>query len=250
MPQRLTISIPQPCHESWARMTPAAQGRHCAACAKVVLDFTQKTDAEILALLQHAAAPCGRFRQDQLGRPLLPQAPPAPRWRVWVAAAAAVLGLREVAAGQQLAPPTELPTYDQYKPSLQPQTEASADDTSGVVVRGQVTDASTGEGLPGVTVLLRGTTIGVSTSHDGTFALRIPASQQLEATLMITVSFIGYETRTVRLQELRQMAAPIIMQMDTRQLGGMVVVAGGYHPKPWPWHPRALWDRMRNAFQR
>ena len=52
MPQRSTaIHIPQPCPESWAAMTPTAQGRHCAVCATEVVDFTRMSEAEVLAFL-------------------------------------------------------------------------------------------------------------------------------------------------------------------------------------------------------
>ncbi|MGI4741623.1 MAG: SusC/RagA family TonB-linked outer membrane protein [Janthinobacterium lividum] len=43
-------------------------------------------------------------------------------------------------------------------------------------VSGRVTDQKTGEGLPGVTVLLKGTTNGVSTNADGAFSLSVPAT--------------------------------------------------------------------------
>ncbi|GAB2852814.1 hypothetical protein [Hymenobacter ruber] len=94
-----SIHIPQPCHENWASMTPTATGRHCAACAQTVVDFTLKTDAEILAYLAGAASPriCGRFAAGQLERPLQRAAAVAPtaRWRAWLAAAVAMWGVRE-----------------------------------------------------------------------------------------------------------------------------------------------------------
>ena len=40
-------------------------------------------------------------------------------------------------------------------------------------VSGRVTDQKSGEGLPGVTVLLKGTTNGTSTSPDGAFSLSV-----------------------------------------------------------------------------
>ena len=57
-------------------------------------------------------------------------------------------------------------------------------------VEGHITDASSGEGLPGVVVQLRGTAIGGSTDIDGHYALtRVPAgSYTLEAAL------IGYRS--------------------------------------------------------
>ena len=99
MRRSVSLSIPQPCHENWAAMTPAAAGRHCAACAHTVVDFTQKTDTEILAYLAGAASgrTCGRFAAGQLERPLQRAvlAAPTARWGTWLAAAVAVWGLRE-----------------------------------------------------------------------------------------------------------------------------------------------------------
>ena len=99
MPPLLRLTIPQPCSESWAAMTPTAAGRHCAACEKTVIDFTQKTDADILAYLAQAAGArtCGRFAAGQLDRPLQRAVPAAPtaRWRTWLAAAVALWAVRE-----------------------------------------------------------------------------------------------------------------------------------------------------------
>ena len=43
-------------------------------------------------------------------------------------------------------------------------------------ISGRITDRTSGEGLPGVTVLLKGTSNGVSTNSDGTFTLTVPAT--------------------------------------------------------------------------
>jgi TonB-dependent SusC/RagA subfamily outer membrane receptor len=43
-------------------------------------------------------------------------------------------------------------------------------------VSGRVTDQATGTGLPGVTILLKGTTNGVSSNADGGFSLTVPES--------------------------------------------------------------------------
>ncbi len=63
-----TFSIPQPCHEDWNSMTPASQGRHCAQCCKVVVDFSNWEPAAIEAYLftQQATSVCGRMREDQV----------------------------------------------------------------------------------------------------------------------------------------------------------------------------------------
>ena len=43
-------------------------------------------------------------------------------------------------------------------------------------ITGKVTDANTGEGLPGVNVVIKGTTQGTATNIDGSFTLSVPQS--------------------------------------------------------------------------
>jgi hypothetical protein len=62
------ISIPKPCHENWDDMHPREQGRHCDACDKTVIDFTEKREKEIAEYFaEHADKRiCGHFRKSQL----------------------------------------------------------------------------------------------------------------------------------------------------------------------------------------
>lgn len=57
---------------------------------------------------------------------------------------------------------------------------------------GTVSDRSTNESLPGATVLVKGSSKGVSTDVDGKFSLSLAADE-----LTLQVSFIGYETMEV-----------------------------------------------------
>lgn len=59
-------------------------------------------------------------------------------------------------------------------------------------VTGKVTDASTGEALPGVNVIIHGTATGVMTDNDGNFQLEVPS-----ADAVLDVSFIGYDTQSI-----------------------------------------------------
>ena len=61
------ITIPKPCHENWALMSPDEKGRFCAVCEKSVFDFTQKKESEIVNLIQlQEGNICGRFRKSQI----------------------------------------------------------------------------------------------------------------------------------------------------------------------------------------
>ncbi|GAB4035957.1 carboxypeptidase-like regulatory domain-containing protein [Spirosoma jeollabukense] len=84
--QSLTIQIPQPCHERWDDMQPHEQGRFCANCQKMVVDYTALSDRELVKLLtKPLTTSCGRFRDEQLNRPLLVANPVATSvWRQWL----------------------------------------------------------------------------------------------------------------------------------------------------------------------
>jgi hypothetical protein len=62
------IHIPEPCHEDWDKMTPNEQGSFCKVCAKTVVDFSDKSEAEIQNFLTENIDKkvCGRFRISQL----------------------------------------------------------------------------------------------------------------------------------------------------------------------------------------
>ncbi|PRY09945.1 TonB-linked SusC/RagA family outer membrane protein [Pontibacter ummariensis] len=87
-------------------------------------------------------------------------------------------------------------------------------------VTGVVTDASTGDALPGVTVLVEGTTTGTATGIDGEF--QIPVSNP-NATLVF--SFIGYQTQKVPLNG--RTAVTVQLGTDAQALEEVVVVGYG-----------------------
>ncbi|WP_236018516.1 MULTISPECIES: SusC/RagA family TonB-linked outer membrane protein [Hymenobacter] len=91
--------------------------------------------------------------------------------------------------------------------------QASAQDRN---LSGRVTDRSTGQGLPGVTVLAKGTTIGTSTNSDGAFALSVPAS-----VTTLTFSFIGYTTLEQPIGSGTNIN--VALATDSKQLGEVVV---------------------------
>lgn len=68
MKKSIVISIPEPCHEDWAKMTPTEKGKFCNSCAKEVVDFTNKTDEDLVKILSKNKNLCGRIKHSQLDR--------------------------------------------------------------------------------------------------------------------------------------------------------------------------------------
>ena len=87
------------------------------------------------------------------------------------------------------------------------------------VIKGVVKD-DRGEPLPGVTVLVKGTTIGVSTDANGNFALNMP-----EGYSILQFSFIGMETKDVKLAE-DQTVVNVDMKMTVGELDEVIVSTG------------------------
>ncbi|MCR5888002.1 carboxypeptidase-like regulatory domain-containing protein [Hymenobacter sp. J193] len=236
-----TINVPKPCGESWSDMTPATQGSHCAACNKVVVDFTRMTDAELLAFLhRQPATGCGRFTSQQLNRPLVVPAASTP-WRQWLAAAALTLGLGEAVAGsaqaqasvsqlgQQLKPTQALPiSYTTASETRQ----VSISDTS-VLIRGRVLDEKMG--LPGVTVQLQGTQLDTSTDSDGYFQLLLEKEAAASGTNLV-FSFVGFETQQVAVPRNGEIQVVLVEN-----------VTGNWESIPFPMR---WWQRIGNLFRR
>ncbi|GAC1591616.1 MAG: hypothetical protein NVS3B25_11230 [Hymenobacter sp.] len=87
-------------------------------------------------------------------------------------------------------------------------------------VSGKVTTADTKEALPGVTVLLKGSTTGTGTGPDGTYSLQVPAQG---GTLVF--SFVGYATREVAIGG--QATIDAALAPDSKGLDEVVVVGYG-----------------------
>ena len=89
-----------------------------------------------------------------------------------------------------------------------------------VKISGTVTDASTGEALPGVNVTVEGTTVGTITDIDGKFTL-----DALEINSVLVVSFVGYKTG--RVIYTGQKVLDIEIESDVLALSEVVVTALG-----------------------
>lgn len=87
-------------------------------------------------------------------------------------------------------------------------------------ITGSVKSAS-GEAMPGVTVMVKGTTVGTTTGANGVFNLKVPADAEA-----LSVSFIGYVSREVPLSE-RKNVYTVILEEDVVSMDEVVVIGYG-----------------------
>ena len=85
---------------------------------------------------------------------------------------------------------------------------------------GKITDRSTNQGLPGVTVLAKGTTVGTSTNADGGFSLTVPST-----VTTLVFSFIGYASQEQTIGGSNNIN--VSLAVDSKQLNEVVVTALG-----------------------
>ena len=88
-----------------------------------------------------------------------------------------------------------------------------------VRVRGTVKDATTGEGIPSASVLVRGTLTGTSSDLDGNFSLSVPAGSILE------FSSVGYVTVAEAING--RAVIDVVLKPDAEYLDDVLVVAYG-----------------------
>ena len=90
-------------------------------------------------------------------------------------------------------------------------------------ITGRVTDKA-GEGLPGVTILVKGTSAGTATDNAGNYSLSVPA----EATTLV-VSFLGFQSQEVPINQ--RATINVTLSQDSKALDEVVVVGYGTQKK-------------------
>lgn len=99
---------------------------------------------------------------------------------------------------------------------------AKANDTDAHIY-GHIIDSTTGEHIPHIVVLLKGTTIGVSSDNSGHYVIRnVP-----EGTFTMEVSAIGYKTQTRQIEIRKGMSIEVnfTLEEDHILLDGIIVSA-------------------------
>ncbi|HEX8424704.1 SusC/RagA family TonB-linked outer membrane protein [Hymenobacter sp.] len=86
-------------------------------------------------------------------------------------------------------------------------------------ISGKVVDAQ-GSGLPGVTVVVTGTTVGASTGSDGGFELQAPATATT-----LTISYVGFTSQQVSITD--KTSVQVTLKENAQALGDVVVVGYG-----------------------
>lgn len=189
----MKINIPNPCKAPWDNMQTGPAGKLCLQCNKHVIDFTSMSDAELITSLQnHAGNLCGRFRNEQLNRPLLLHQAPKPTTQ-----------LRKILAGILLLAGANQTLQAQVgKIMIEPAVTIRNDNNNEqqqqdgsllAQLKGRVFDADTKEPIAFCMLYIKDSHLSAIADKDGFFVLDLPKSLSGDS-ITLQCNYIGYET--------------------------------------------------------
>ncbi|HBL76342.1 MAG: hypothetical protein A2W90_08385 [Bacteroidetes bacterium GWF2_42_66] len=92
-----------------------------------------------------------------------------------------------------------------------------------VSLSGKITDQSTGEALPGVTIVIKGTTTGTISDFDGNYSI------QVEKGVTVLFSYVGYLSQEIQIEN--QSTLNVSLKSDIEQIEEVMVVGYGIQKK-------------------
>lgn len=216
----IQISIPEPCHENWQNMTPTDQGRYCNACAKVVVDFSMMSDAEVLnyfsALRDEKV--CGRAMPAQLNRAIsMPKEPKKRLFWYWNYIVMFFMFfsksnyLKAQTKGEVVTVPIKQPCTKTVGMMIPIRQVKQVDH----ILTGQITD-SKGAPIPFASIMIRNSKHGVSADEKGAFKITVLSGDYLK------ISAAGYQSKDIQVTE--KTFLNVTLENSPVPLGGAVVV--------------------------
>lgn len=91
---------------------------------------------------------------------------------------------------------------------------------SALRVAGRVTDKETGESIPGVSILLKGSNVGTTTDMDGNYNIDVSGDGAV-----LVFSYVGYMTQEIAVNDRSEIHIQMIF--DARNLGEVIITALG-----------------------
>lgn len=229
-------------------MTPNQQGAFCSACSKCVIDFTNKRDNEIYELLTNSKGKvCGRFTDEQLGRPIAKTVIQRHifNWKA-IAAGLALLTTSKFAEGKDNSnkPPilnaTKCAPKDstifkgkvaiqRYNPDTE-FTDTEKDTREGkITIHAVVHDSKTNLPINGAYIVLEGTQYSAITSANGSFILVLPQGSKGK----VQINNYGYhKSKEITVEELaspqqkKGQDGAIIIKLDAELVKNRPMIMG------------------------
>ncbi len=231
------ITIAEPCTESWEKMaqTGKTDCAFCQSCQKEVIDFTQKSDREIIRIMNSQKNVCGKFTQNQLDKTYQTSENFAIPYK-WAMASlfSGLIFIQPAFSQNKNEESRTIKVVSEFAPSeskskIQPEIDGK-DSTNTRTVSGVVRD-DTGEVMPGATITIKGTEKKVVSNIDGKYSI-----EGVENQTILIYSFVGTEAKEIVIGN--QITIDVVLQSN--------VWLGEIYYSPKPLSPRWFWYKVKN----
>jgi len=232
--KNLKITIPEPCHEDWNKMSNTAKGKFCNSCVKEVFDFTSFSDEQLIKQFEKQGNMCGKFTTNQLDRSLVLQRKKQHNYLSYAFSGIFSLFLLNATPVRAQGKPKTIQTDKKFV-SIQLQNTLAKDS---ITASGTIFD-ETNLPLPGATIVIKGTTTGTSADFDGKFSINCKLNDILE------ISYLGY--KTILYTVITSNSVKLNLEIHPESLSTGIVITG-YAKKRW--FGGRLFTRFTNTFRK
>lgn len=220
MKNQFTLEINKPCSENFNNFKPTSSGGFCDSCNTNVIDFTGMSSEEITNYFKKNSAKntCGQFNYHQLKT--YTKTP-------FIKRKLSIVNILSLAVISFFSFNTTAQAQENTNNSEKKWIKIKKQEAN-ISVNGTVSDES--GPLPGVSILLEGSKIGVETDFDGKFEF----PKKLKKGDILIFSFVGMDSQKVVVNN-KDSASKVTMKVDMKMnscvLLGKVAVKKLYKSK-------------------
>lgn len=242
MKNTIKISVKKTCSEKFSNFSKTEKGGFCSSCEKEVVDFTNMPQTDILKYLcESENAICGKFNRSQLGEFKHYSNPSTMTNYISKGIGAMSFSLLSLCAINTMEA-QELNSNTNTKTEIVLGKTSTSNSTSQDItykIKGTVVD-ELHTPLPGVSVVLKGTTEGVTTDMDGNFEFPKTLKEGDE----LVFSYIGYQTikHTITNNKVDNLNIGVTFSAEQIELMGEIAIEGVYKPN------RNLFQKIGDIF--
>jgi hypothetical protein len=197
---QMKIEIKSPCQENWGAMSVKEQGRFCNKCQTIVVDFSKKTEAEIVDFIktQGNKSICGRFEVRQLGKEynFSNKKPLVTNYRR-IATLFLATFLSLGAESCKFKPNSHVKGKTKI---ISVANDSENKDTPANInkLSGRIIDEATENGIENATIFVEELELTLTTNSDGIFSFHLPENYQNSLTLKIMSDY--YPNKIVKIR--------------------------------------------------
>jgi hypothetical protein len=188
--KKYVVKIENPCNQDFSVMPVSEKGHFCANCSKHVVDFRYASDEEILRTINNTNRElCGRLREDQLNRTMVPvQAPSTSSFFARAFSAFLLFTTTGITSAEQQEPAM---TMQPTKPVKDIKGEVSVIDTLKRKIQGTLYDVETKKPIAAL-IVLKHKGLSTTSNSQGYFEFSV-SEKDIKDSMILEINAVGFK---------------------------------------------------------